>query len=492
MADDETNEQMENEVEEQLPEPVEPYSLGSEKEEEFLSEHTDGEFEENDDLEIAEETSHLASHPRRNIIMLVMIVLASATALYFILFSGDENVKQKEVAPVISKETVRNATQEVFIQEPDVAIVDTPIAPKISDIEAPSGIHFEDSESNTPNELEIDVNFDTAPPDFFETPELAAEVPEEEILLPEDPLFPDDDVDLPSAPSLEPIPGGVNLPTPEEQAAADARRRSGIMLLNGGAALGGESEGGEGGLFGGGGTTTVNSNEPQLTSATQSVATTVGTNLNSLIAQGKMIDVVLETAINTDLPGILRAIVSRDVYAESGKKVLIPRGSRLIGNYEAELAANQSRVFVVWTRIIRPDGIDIIINSPGVDPLGRAGVSGQVDSRFMEIFGNAVLLSALTVAGAYVLETVLGATESTNTTTTNSDGSSSESNTGKPTNFAIADAADGLSSTATSIVEKTVNTQPRITVVQGTKIKVFVNSDLIFPSSVSQNVRFIN
>ena len=176
----------------------------------------------------------------------------------------------------------------------------------------------------------------------------------------------------------------------------------------------------------------------------------------------------------------------------SGKKILIPRGSRLIGSYEADVSAGQKRVFVVWTRIIRPDGIDVLIDSPGVDTLGRAGVAGTVDTRFMEIFGNAVLLSALTVSGAYILETITGATETTNSTTTSSDGATTSSNTGTPTSFAISEAATSLSDTAADIVAGTVSTQPRITVPQGTRIKVFVNSDLVFPSSVSRNVRFIN
>lgn len=497
MAEDRENEELENKN--QLPEPVEPYPSDNEEHDDEGGEQQpiEEQFEEGEDLEIADETSHLASHPGRNLIMMVVIVLASATALYFILFSGGEEKKEEEEAPQISTKEVREATQETYIQEPDVGVIDAPAAPNITDIQAPESLPFED-DTDEPAEPDIEIPFDAAPPDFFGAPEPAVNIPipdEPEPVLPDNPSLPDTDEPLPTAPGLEPIPGGASLPTPEEQAAMDAKRRSGIMLINGGGVTGeGEDgEGGVGGLFGGSGTAAAtNPNVLAPTSAQQSVATTIGSNLNSIVAQGKMIDAVLETAINTDLPGVLRAIVSRDIYAESGKKVLIPKGSRLIGDYEAELEAGQKRVFVVWTRIIRPDGIDVVIESPGVDTLGRAGVPGNVDNRFMEIFGNAVLLSALTVTGAYVLETITGATETSSSTTTASDGSTTQNSTGTPTSFAISEAATDLSDTASDIVSETVNTQPRITVPQGTRIKVFVNSDLIFPSSVSQSVRFIN
>lgn len=502
MVDDKENTSSDGNEENLLPEPVNPYpesssddqqeARTSSEEQEFADSFNEFEDEDGEGLEISDESSHLASHPGRNIIMLVVILVASAVALYFILFSGGESKPEIEETQTVASEDVRNATQETFTQEPDVGVIAAPSAPNINDIDSPDRLPFEDQEPDEPQAPDIDIPFDTTPPDFFENPAPpVVNIPEPEQELLDSPTLPDDIGSLPDAPGLEPIPGGASLPSPEEQAAANAKRRSGIMLINGGAG-GGDGELG-GGLFGGGGITEADRDPNVLapTGAAQSFATTVGS-LNSIIAQGKMIDAILETAINTDLPGVLRAIVSRDIFAESGKKILIPRGSRLIGSYEADVSAGQKRVFVVWTRIIRPDGIDVLIDSPGVDTLGRAGVAGTVDTRFMEIFGNAVLLSALTVSGAYILETITGATETTNSTTTSSDGATTSSNTGTPTSFAISEAATSLSDTAADIVAGTVSTQPRITVPQGTRIKVFVNSDLVFPSSVSRNVRFIN
>jgi type IV secretory pathway VirB10-like protein len=128
----------------------------------------------------------------------------------------------------------------------------------------------------------------------------------------------------------------------------------------------------------------------------QARATTLR-NLDTLVPQGAVIPAVLETAINSDLPGFTRAVVSRDVMNFDGKTVLIPRGSRLIGQYKSGVAMGASRVFVIWTRVIRPDGVSVQIGSPGTDALGRGGMGGDVDRRFFQRFGGSILLSVLNV-----------------------------------------------------------------------------------------------
>ena len=97
-------------------------------------------------------------------------------------------------------------------------------------------------------------------------------------------------------------------------------------------------------------------------------------NQDTLITQGTFISGVLETAINSDLPGMIRAIVDQNVYGRTGQVVVIPKGSRLVGRYNANLTGGQARVFVVWSRLERPDGVVADIGSPGVDGLGVAGL----------------------------------------------------------------------------------------------------------------------
>lgn len=113
------------------------------------------------------------------------------------------------------------------------------------------------------------------------------------------------------------------------------------------------------------------------------------------VSQGTLIPAVLETGINTDLPGYVRALVSRDVRSFDGSQVLIPRSSRLIGQYKSGLAAGQTRAYVIWTRLIRPDGASVALASPAVDFAGNSGLAGTVDSHFMKRFGSAVLLSVV-------------------------------------------------------------------------------------------------
>lgn len=209
--------------------------------------------------------------------------------------------------------------------------------------------------------------------------------------------------------------------------------------------------------------------------------------LGSTIAQGKLIHGTLETAINTELPGTLRAIVSRDIYAETGKARLVPKGSRLIGVYNTDTFRGQSRVFVIWTRIIRPDGVDVLVGSPGVDALGRAGLAGFADGRFREMFATAILTSLVTIGVAKGAETVLG--DQNTTSTQNTDGSTSTS--GSATGQATAKSIGNIGGVAERVIGGIIDTRPVITVDHGTKINVMVNRDLIFPPAVLQQTNFV-
>lgn len=133
------------------------------------------------------------------------------------------------------------------------------------------------------------------------------------------------------------------------------------------------------------------------------------------VTQGTMIPAVLETAINTDVPGYVRALVSQDVRSFDGTRVLIPRSSRLIGQYQSGLQAGQKRAYVIWTRLIRPDGVSVAIASPGSAFDGSGGIPGKVDTHFFSRFGSAMLLSViggLSVAGGGTSAVVLGGGQS--------------------------------------------------------------------------------
>lgn len=131
-------------------------------------------------------------------------------------------------------------------------------------------------------------------------------------------------------------------------------------------------------------------------------ASTMG-NRSKILAEGTLIHGIMESAINSDLPGMVRAIVSEPVYAEDASQVLIQPGSRLIGQYKSGMQQGQTRIFVVWTTLIQPTGSRIKLSSPGVDNLGIAGAGADaIDYHFWERFGTSGLLSIIGAGAANV------------------------------------------------------------------------------------------
>lgn len=120
-------------------------------------------------------------------------------------------------------------------------------------------------------------------------------------------------------------------------------------------------------------------------------------NKATTVSQGTLIPAVLETALDSTSPGLARALISRDIRGFDGTRILIPRGSRLIGEYGSDTESGQKRMLVNWIRLIRPDGATIAIGSPASDPLGQGGIRAKVNSHFFERFAGAILQSALDV-----------------------------------------------------------------------------------------------
>ena len=280
----------------------------------------------------------------------------------------------------------------------------------------------------------------------------------------------------------------------KRQMAIEAKKKAGIMVSGGGGSdsggllAGGKKEAtppkknssdflgfGDGALDG----------EAISNSKAVTVKATEVNNLNRTIIQGKIVNAVLETAINTDIPGMLRAIVTRDVYAEQGIDIMIPKGSRLIGSYESEVKGGQTRVAVMWNRLIRPDGIDIEIGSAGVDQLGRTGIAGDVYDHFWSKIGNAFLVSyVVPVVAAEVAKkasNIKNNNNSQSSSTTNKDGSITITTSGDPTAQAIADSTKQFSDITKGMLQDSFSTKPTITVNQGTVISILVQKDLVFP-----------
>lgn len=179
-------------------------------------------------------------------------------------------------------------------------------------------------------------------------------------------------------------------------------------------------------------------------------------NPRNTVVQGTLIQAVTETALDSTLPGAIRAIVSEDVHSFDGGRVLIPRGARLIGRYRSDVALAQSRVMVAWDRILLPDNQSVEISAHGGDALGRTGTTGDVDTRFAQRFGSAALISligALPAAAAGQIE-----------------------------DDAVADATSDIGSdlrdSTQSVMQDYLAIRPVIRVAQGSRITVMVDRDL--------------
>lgn len=121
--------------------------------------------------------------------------------------------------------------------------------------------------------------------------------------------------------------------------------------------------------------------------------------LPTTITQGTLLRATLETRITSDLPGMIRAVTAEDVYAEDDSQILIPRGSRLIGDYVNHINQSQNRIFVIWQRLILPNGITVQLASPGADQLGGAGIlADETNRHFWQQWGTASLLSLIGTA----------------------------------------------------------------------------------------------
>ena len=178
------------------------------------------------------------------------------------------------------------------------------------------------------------------------------------------------------------------------------------------------------------------------------------------IVEGTFIQGVLETAIDSSLPGGIRAAVAEDVYSYDGRSILLPRGTRLIGTYRSDLSIAQERALVVWTRAVTPAGLSVQLGSTGADRLGRAGLAGDVDTHFFERFGSAALISVIGAIPAFIAD---------------------NSGAGDATQDVIEDIGNDFQRATSSAVEDYLRIQPTIHVDQGDVITVFVGRDLVIP-----------
>ena len=179
-------------------------------------------------------------------------------------------------------------------------------------------------------------------------------------------------------------------------------------------------------------------------------------NRNFLLAKGAFIDCVLQTRLDTTVPGMTSCVVLQNIYSDNGKVLLIERGSTVSGEYQANMRQGMARIFVLWNRVKTPNGIVVNLDSPGTDPLGGAGLPGYVDDHFWKRFGAAIMLSL-------VDDTAQALTNSVNNNQLRFE------NTG-----------DTTENMATEALRSTINIPPTLYKNQGERINIYVARDLDF------------
>lgn len=181
-----------------------------------------------------------------------------------------------------------------------------------------------------------------------------------------------------------------------------------------------------------------------------------------VVMAGTVIAAALVTGIKSDLPGKIIASVTEPVYDPlTGRKVLIPQGSRLLGEYDSQIAFGQRRVLVVWTRLILPDTSSITLDRlPGVDEAGYAGLEDRVDWHWDRIFAGAAV-STLIGVGAELAAP---------------DRQSGEGRVVIATRDSV---QDSVNQVGQELTRRNLNVQPTLTDRPGLPLRVIVNRDLI-------------
>jgi type IV secretion system protein VirB10 len=176
------------------------------------------------------------------------------------------------------------------------------------------------------------------------------------------------------------------------------------------------------------------------------------------LSAGSVIAASLITGLRSDLPGLVTAQVTENVYnSASGRILLIPQGARLIGSYDSVVAFGQKRALIVWQRIVMPDGSSLRIdNVPATDPSGYAGLADKVDFHTWSLLKGVALSTLLGVGSQLAL--------------------SGESDLVQAIRFST---QDTVSRAGDEVTQRNLDIQPTITIRPGAPVRLVVHKDLI-------------
>jgi type IV secretory pathway VirB10-like protein len=188
-----------------------------------------------------------------------------------------------------------------------------------------------------------------------------------------------------------------------------------------------------------------------------------------VITADRYIPAVLENTINSQLPGRAIAVVERNVFGAQGRTVLIPAGSRVIGQYRSLARFGEARLDIGWSRIIRPDGVNINIDNQSSDVMGRTGLPGDLDTRFFEKYGSSLLTSTIAAASDWALG-------GNSTSVVSPLGGTTQSMSGQAR--AANRLGNDLDQLGQRMVQENVDIRPVLTVPQGTRLNIIPAEDI--------------
>lgn len=181
------------------------------------------------------------------------------------------------------------------------------------------------------------------------------------------------------------------------------------------------------------------------------------------IMAGTLLPAMLVTGINSDLPGDILAQVTRNIYDSQQRHLLIPRGTKVIGRYDSQIALGQSRMLIAWTRLIFPDGRSLSLPGlPAKDLRGAAGLRDKVNNHYGRVYGQAILLS-IVGAGAQ-----LSQPQQTSMLTPAS-----------PGQVAAGALGQELSAVSMETIRRNMDVRPTLQVRPGTPFYIFLERDLV-------------
>lgn len=188
--------------------------------------------------------------------------------------------------------------------------------------------------------------------------------------------------------------------------------------------------------------------------------------MSRVITVNKNITAILKNAVNSEIEGKIVAVVEENIYCSHSRNICIPAGSEAVGRYKTLKKPGDERIQAFWVRIITPDGINIKLEDGELaDAMGRTGITGDVDNRFMDRYGMALLVSTLSAATTYAMPV---------------------QNQGQQ--VVIQTYGSNLANLSSQILDKNINLKPKLDIPAGQRIQISPTKDIWFPKPERQSI----